>query len=342
MGSEADYLARQAGHTYIWDIAISTWLTPGSGQGDRTFQRRRPNHSVGQTQHTYTGHRESSPGHRQSCSPRLPTMVVLYDKPVPALPVRPSTPTPSSHPPPAQLLELPLQAPAAHHPPQPPPRPPNQPHPVPPGIPPALRVPRRPIPRPIKAPPSKINLLDLPTETTATIFRLAHKPRDFHFLLPSGAGPLRTRKYNLPLTVSKEWYRRVRPLYYERLRLNWLRIPDFVENVQRYDVARFVQRVDVRVQGSAFYRAIQGRGGEGPGGKVISNAQMKFLVLQYVDLPLMTFGLVLDSLPCIKELTLRFSDCKGDEVSMQCTLPPLLNLFFVHVPASLHYGCLSV
>ena len=250
-------------------------------------------------------------------------MVAVYDKPVPPLPARASTPTPYSHLPPTQLPQLPFQTPTAHHLPQPL-RHPNEhePHPVPSGIPPPFRVPRRPI-RPTKAPPSKINLLDLPTETTATIFRHAHKPRDFHFLLPSGAGPLRTRKYNLPLTVSKEWYRRVRPLYYERLRLSWGRIPDFVENVQRSDVARFVQRVDVRVQGSAFYRAIQGRGGEGPGGKIISSAQMKIYVLQYVDLPLMTFGLVLDSLPCLRDLTLRFSDCKGDEVSMQCkSFPP--------------------
>jgi len=249
-------------------------------------------------------------------------MVVLYDKPVPPLPAGPSTPTPPSHPPPAQLPQAPFQTPTGHGLPQAPPRHANEPHPVPSGNPLAFRLPRRPV-RSTKAPPSKINLLDLPTETTATIFRHAHKPRDFHFLLPSGAGPLRTRKYNLPLTVSKEWYRRVRPLYYERLRLSWLRIPDFVENVQRYDVARFVQRVDVRVQGSAFYRAIQGRGGEGPGGKIISNAQMKIFVLQYVDLPLMTFGLVLDSLPCLRDLTLRFSDCKGDEVSMQCKpFPP--------------------
>ena len=107
---------------------------------------------------------------------------------------------------------------------------------------------------------SKINLLDLPTETTATIFRYAHKPKDFHYLLPSGAGPLTLRAYNLPLTVSKEWYRRVRPIYYETLRLTWRRIPDFVENVQRYDgLGRCIGSVHVMISGKSFYKLIRGK-----------------------------------------------------------------------------------
>jgi hypothetical protein len=187
------------------------------------------------------------------------------------------------------------------------------------------RRPHKPNPPPAKAPPSKINLLDLPTETTTQIFRHAHKPNDFHFLLPSGAGPLRPRKYNLPLTVCREWYRRARPVWFERLRLNWLRVPDFVEAVQRYDVGRFVKRVDVRVQGKELHRAF--------GTKKLSSAQMALLVLQYVDLPVGLFGLVFGGLECVKDLTLRFSDCRGDEVSMQCKSLPLLSplVFYIYM-----------
>jgi hypothetical protein len=167
---------------------------------------------------------------------------------------------------------------------------------------------------------SKINLLDLATEVTAVIFRYAHKPKDFHFLLPSGAGPLIPRKYNLPLNVSKEWYRRVRPIYYETLRLTWQKIPDFVENVQRYDpLARYIQSIHVRIVGKAFYKAVSPKrvpgGGEDQGR--LSPAQLQLLVTQYIDTPLMTFAICLDSLVCIKDLTLRFTDCKGGEVSLQ-------------------------
>ena len=117
---------------------------------------------------------------------------------------------------------------------------------------------RRPLPA-TKDLQSKINLLDLPTETTATIFRYAHKPKDFHFLLPSGAGPLTLRPYNLPLTVSKEWYRRARPIYYEILRLAWRRIPDFIESVQQYDgLGRCISGVHVKISGKSFYKVIKG------------------------------------------------------------------------------------
>jgi hypothetical protein len=173
---------------------------------------------------------------------------------------------------------------------------------------------RRPVPA-TKDLQSKINLLDLPTETTATIFRYAHKPKDFHFLLPSGAGPLTLRPYNLPLTVSKEWYRRARPIYYEILRLAWRRIPDFVESVQRYDgLGRCISSVHVKISGKSFYKVIKGGSEDGAG---YSNAQLCLLIGQYIDTPLATFALCLDTLACVKDLTLRFTDCKGNEVSLQ-------------------------
>jgi len=166
---------------------------------------------------------------------------------------------------------------------------------------------------------SKINLLDLPTETTATIFRYAHKPKDFHYLLPSGAGPLTLRAYNLPLTVSKEWYRRARPIYYETLRLTWRRIPDFVESVQRYDgLGRCISGVHVKISGKSFYKVIKGGTEDGVGGASrYSNAQLCLLIGQYIDIPLATFALCLGTLACVKDLTLRFTDCKGSEVSLQ-------------------------
>jgi hypothetical protein len=166
---------------------------------------------------------------------------------------------------------------------------------------------------------SKINILDLPTETTATIFRYAHKPKDFHFLLPSGAGPLIPRAYNLPLTVSKEWYRRALPIYYETLRLTWLRIPEFVENVQRFEkFRRYINGIHVRIQGKAFYKVVKGEGRKGgEEAPKLSSAQLCLLIGQYIDTPLATFALCLDSLSCLKDLTIRFTDCKGSEVSLQ-------------------------
>jgi len=173
---------------------------------------------------------------------------------------------------------------------------------------------------------SKINLLDLPTETTATIFRYAHKPKDFHFLLPSGAGPLTLRAYNLPLTVSKEWYRRVRPIYYETLRLAWRRIPDFIENVQRYEgLARCISGVHIKISGKNFYQFLK-RNEEQLASRY-SNAQVCLLIGQYIDTPLVTFALCLDTLACVKDLTLRFSDCKGGEVSLQSIPHPNENVY---------------
>src|SRR5271156_3246334 len=107
---------------------------------------------------------------------------------------------------------------------------------------------------------SKINLLDVATEITAIIFRYSHKPKDFHYLLPSGAGPLIHRKYNLPLTVSKEWYRRAQPIYYEDLRLTWARMPNFVENIQRFErLAVYIQSVHIRISGKTFYKTVRRR-----------------------------------------------------------------------------------
>jgi hypothetical protein len=206
-------------------------------------------------------------------------------------------------------------------------------HPPPPPPPPRLQVPLndRPIPRsgPSRRIPrspanqasvvSKINLLDLAPEVTAVIFRYAHKPKDFHFLLPSGAGPLISRKYNLPLTVSKEWYRRVLPIYYETLRLTWLKLPDFVENIQQYDgLARYVQSVHIRIIGKSFYKVVRSHEARnGQPGQKLSGAQLWLLVGQYIDSPLTTFALCLDWLVCLTDLTLRFTDCKGGEVSLQ-------------------------
>jgi len=176
---------------------------------------------------------------------------------------------------------------------------------------------KQPIPSSSRKPVvSKINLLDLATEITAVIFRYAHKPKDFHFLLPSGAGPLIPRKYNLPLTVSREWYRRVRPIYYETLRLTWLRVPEFVEMIQREDVlGDYIQSIHVKIEGKQFYKVVRSQ--EARGDIKLSDAQLCLLIAQYIDAPLMTFALCLDSLVSIKDMTLRFSDCKGGEVSLQ-------------------------
>ena len=168
---------------------------------------------------------------------------------------------------------------------------------------------------------SKINLLDLATEVTAVIFRYAHKPKDFHFLLPSGAGPLTLRKYNLPLTVSKEWYRRVRPIYYETLQLTWHKLPDFVENVQRYEaLQRYIVSIHIRIIGQAVYKVVKG-GERNEGDKRVSEAQLVLLLGQYIDSPLASFALCLDSLICIRDFTLRFTECKGGEVSLQSIFP---------------------
>jgi hypothetical protein len=183
---------------------------------------------------------------------------------------------------------------------------------------------------------SNINILDLATEITAVIFRYAHKPRDFHYLLPSGAGPLIPRKYNLPLTVSKEWYRRVRPIYYETLRLTWLRMPEFVEMIQREDVlADYIQSIHVKIEGKHFYKVVRGQ--EGKSEMKLSDAQLCLLIGQYVDAPLMTFSLCLDSLVSIKDLTLRFTECKGGEVSLQSSthLRDITNLAIASIIANL-------
>jgi hypothetical protein len=169
---------------------------------------------------------------------------------------------------------------------------------------------------------SKINLLDLATEITAVIFRYAHKPKDFHYLIPSGAGPLIHRKYNLPLAVSKEWYRRVLPIYFETLRLTWLKLPDFVENMQRYSGLNcYVQSIHVKIVGKSLYKVIRSHEAreEARTGvpSRVSPAQQYLLVSQYIDAPLSTFALCLDMLNCVKDLTLRFTECKGGEVTLQ-------------------------
>jgi hypothetical protein len=256
-------------------------------------------------------------------------MVVLFDKPAPSIPRQ----SPSPHPPPP-LPPVFTDSPHRLHSPQPDP-------PVDPRTLAAVRLratpSRRQRPKELV---SKINILDLPTETTATIFRYAHKPKDFHFLLPSGAGPLIPRAYNLPLTVSKEWYRRVMPIYYETLRLTWLRVPEFVENVQRYpeSMGRYINSIHVRITGKSFYKVVKAEGSGGgrkqfpqggedphPTTSKLSTAQLYLLIGQYIDTPLATFALCLNSLACLKDLTLRFTDCKGGEVSLQS----LVSLFLL-------------
>jgi hypothetical protein len=170
---------------------------------------------------------------------------------------------------------------------------------------------------------SKINLLDLATEITAVIFRYAHKPKDFHYLLPSGAGPLIHRKYNLPLTVSKEWYRRVLPIYFETLRLTWLKLTEFIENIQRNPGLNcYVQSVHIKIVGQSLYSMIRSQEARQEArtgiASRISPAQKHLLVGQYIDAPLSTFALCLDMLACVKDLTLRFTECKGGEVTLQC------------------------
>lgn len=167
---------------------------------------------------------------------------------------------------------------------------------------------------------SKINLLDLATEITAVIFRYAHKPKDLLFLLPSGAGPLIPRKYNLPLTVSKEWYRRARPIYYETLRLTWPRIPEFTENIQRYEIlACYIQSIHVKLDGTSFYKAVRSQdpGRRGDDAQKVTPAQLYMWAGQFLDSPLATFALCIDSLVCIRDLTLRFTEFRGTEVSLQ-------------------------
>ena len=244
-------------------------------------------------------------------------MVVLFDRPVPPTPPSSSVPSPQS----------PSSSPSSssHLLPHLPPIPPlSQPIVGTDRLIPRSAPSRRRPPPATKDLQSKINLLDLPTETTAAIFRYAHKPKDFHFLLPSGAGPLTLRAYNLPLTVSKEWYRRARPIYYETLRLTWRRIPDFVESVQRYDgLGRCISGIHIKVSGKSFYKVIKGGAEDsgGGGGSRFSNAQLCLLIGQYIDTPLATFALCLDTLACVRDLTLRFTDCKGSEVSLQ-SIPP--------------------
>jgi len=182
------------------------------------------------------------------------------------------------------------------------------------------RIPRKPPTNHASRKPvvSKINLLDLATEITAVIFRYAHKPKDFHYLLPSGAGPLIPRKYNLPLTVSKEWYRRVRPIYYEMLRLTWIRTPEFVDMIQREDIlGDYIRSIHVKIEGKQFYKVVRAQESRMSEGTKLSDAQWCLLISQYIDSPLMTLALCLDSLVQLRDLTLRFTDCKGGEVSLQ-------------------------
>jgi hypothetical protein len=84
----------------------------------------------------------------------------------------------------------------------------------------------------------------------------------------------------------------------------------------------------VKITGKTFYKFAKGSKGEDTSGSVkLSNAQMCLLIGQYIDTPLATFALCLDSLVCLKDLTLRFTDCKGGEVSLQSN--PSLLLFLL-------------
>ena len=65
-----------------------------------------------------------------------------------------------------------------------------------------------------------------------------------------------------------------------------------------------------------------------------SLAQVLLLIEQYIDNPLAAFALCLDSLLCLRDLTLRFTECKGGEVSLQ-SIPPLSPL----IPFKIRHSC---
>jgi hypothetical protein len=95
-------------------------------------------------------------------------------------------------------------------------------------------------------------------------------------------------------------------------------MPEFVENIQRYDgLGVCVQRIHIRIVGKHFYKTVKGKGQMEDQEVAISGPQMLLLILQYLDSPLATFALCLGSLACLKDLTLRFTDCRGGEVSLQ-------------------------
>ena len=102
-----------------------------------------------------------------------------------------------------------------------------------------------------------------------------------------------------------------------------------MENVQRYEqLQRYIVSIHVRIVGQAVYKVVKGGSAgerkEGSGEGRVSEAQLILLLGQYIDSPLASFALCLDSLVCIRDLTIRFTECKGGEVSLQSTYPPSL------------------
>ena len=84
-------------------------------------------------------------------------------------------------------------------------------------------------------------------------------------------------------------------------------------------LTRYIQSIHIRIVGQSFYKIITTRKGNNGTEELarLSTAQLTLLIAQYIDSPLITFAICLDSLVCIKDLTLRFSECKGGEVSLQ-------------------------
>lgn len=86
--------------------------------------------------------------------------------------------------------------------------------------------------------------------------------------------------------------------------------------IQREDVlADYIHSIHVKIEGKQFYKVVRGQ--EGKSEMKLSDAQLCLLIGQYIDAPLLTFALCLDSLVSIRDLTLRFTNCKGGEVSLQ-------------------------
>lgn len=88
--------------------------------------------------------------------------------------------------------------------------------------------------------------------------------------------------------------------------------------IQREDIlGDYIQSIHVKIEGKQFYKVVRGQESRMSEGTKLSDAQWCLLIGQYIDSPLMTFALCLDSLVQLRDLTLRFTDCKGGEVSLQ-------------------------
>jgi hypothetical protein len=97
-------------------------------------------------------------------------------------------------------------------------------------------------------------------------------------------------------------------------------MPDFVEMIQRVDVITdYIQSIHIKIEGKTFYKAVRGQEGRLTESNKLSEAQWVLLIGQYIEAPLVTFALCLDSLHCLTDLTLRFTDCRGGEISLQST-----------------------